>query len=157
MRFAPRNAKDCAFFVPLRSFRRPNDSIRRKFDSGHRPFIARAPKRVMINAGFAVTARFDFWGSTMRKTFTSLAFAALASLGLALTPLPAASQMREIDPSNLQIASDLVHPAPHPVTSPTTKDHSYDSDHATGDPTTSEVQVGYTAGRDGLCNDKIKQ
>src|SRR3546814_2374087 len=57
MRFAPRNAKDCAFFVPLRSFRRPNDSIRRKFDSGHRPFIARAPKRVMINAGFAVTAR----------------------------------------------------------------------------------------------------
>src|SRR3546814_1166516 len=81
MRFAPRNAKDCAFFVPLRSFRRPNDSIRRKFDSGHRPFIARAPKRVMINAGFAVTARFDFWGSTMRKTFTSLAFAALASLG----------------------------------------------------------------------------
>src|SRR3546814_18961837 len=48
MRFAPRNAKDCAFFVPLRSFRRPNDSIRRKFDSGHRPFIARAPKRVMI-------------------------------------------------------------------------------------------------------------
>src|SRR3546814_14717284 len=69
--------------------------------------IARAPKRVMINAGFAVTARFDFWGSTMRKTFTSLAFAALASLGLALTPLPAAAHMRDTDPSNMQNDSEL--------------------------------------------------
>src|SRR5690606_6720883 len=43
MRFAPRNAKDCAFFVPPRRFHRANDSTRRKFDSGHRPFIARAP------------------------------------------------------------------------------------------------------------------
>src|SRR3546814_8930628 len=98
-------------------------------------------KRVMINAGFAVTARFDFWGSTMRKTFTSLAFAALASLGLALTPLPAAAQMREIDPSNMQIASDLDSPAPPPVTSTTTTDQSYDSDLATGDQQTSEVPV----------------
>src|SRR3546814_4540108 len=102
--------------------------------------IARAPKRVMINAGFAVTARFDFWGSTMRKTFTSLAFAALASLGLALTPLPAAAQMREIDPSNMQIDSDLDNPAPPPVTS-TTTDQSYDSDLATGDQQTSEMPV----------------
>src|SRR3546814_14874864 len=53
----------------------------------------------------------------MRKTFTSLAFAAMASLGLALTPLPAAAQMREIDPSNMQIDSDLDNPAPPPVTS----------------------------------------
>src|SRR3546814_20594245 len=86
----------------------------------------------MINAGFAVTARFDFWGSTMRKTFTSLAFAALASLGLALTPLPAAAQMREIDPSNMQIDSDLDNPAPPPVPSTTPTDQSYDSDLATG-------------------------
>src|SRR3546814_17614212 len=95
----------------------------------------------MINAGFAVTARFDFWGSTMRKTFTSLAFAALASLGLALTPLPAAAQMREIDPSNMQIDSDLDNPAPPPVTSTTTTDPSYDSDLATGDQQSSEVPV----------------
>lgn len=95
----------------------------------------------MINAGFAVTARFDFWGFHMRKTFTSLAFAALASLGLALTPLPAAAQMREIDPSNMQIDSDLDNPAPPPVTSTTTTDQSYDSDLATGDQQTSEVPV----------------
>ena len=94
----------------------------------------------MINAGFAVKARFDFWGSNMRKTFTSLALAAMASLGLALTPLPAAAQMREIDPSNMEIDSDLDNPAPPPVTS-TTTDPSYDSDLATGDQQTSEVPV----------------
>src|SRR3546814_17446775 len=77
----------------------------------------------------------------MRKTFTSLAFAALASLCLALTPLPAAAQMREIDPSNMQIDSDLDSPAPPPVTSTTTTDQSYDSDLATGDQQTSEVPV----------------
>ena len=50
----------------------------------------------MINACFAVEALFDFWGSHMRKRFTSLALAAIASFGLALSPIPAAAQMREI-------------------------------------------------------------
>src|SRR3546814_19202367 len=72
MRFAPRNAKACAFFVPLRSFRRPNDSIRRNFDSGHRPFISRAPTLVLINARFAVMARLDLLGSTILMKFNNL-------------------------------------------------------------------------------------
>src|SRR3546814_12608614 len=95
----------------------------------------------MMSAGVAGTARFDFWGSTMRKTFTSLAFAALASLGLALTPLPAAAQMREIDPSNMQIDSDLDNPAPPPVTSTTTTDQSYDSD----------LEIGRASCRERVC------
>src|SRR3546814_20096416 len=49
--------------------------------------------------------------------------------------------MREIDPSNMQIDSDLDSPAPPPVTSTTTTDQSYDSDLATGDQQTSEVPV----------------
>src|SRR3546814_17306190 len=49
--------------------------------------------------------------------------------------------MREIDPSNMQIDSDLDNPAPPPVTSTTTTDQSYDSDLATGDQQTSEVPV----------------
>src|SRR3546814_14290809 len=48
--------------------------------------------------------------------------------------------MREIDPSNMQIDSDLDNPAPPPVTS-TTTDQSYDSDLATGDQQTSEMPV----------------
>src|SRR3546814_13390410 len=49
--------------------------------------------------------------------------------------------MREIDPSNMQIDSDLDNPAPPPVTSTTTTDQSYDSDLATGAQQTSEVPV----------------
>ncbi|MBJ7502101.1 MAG: DUF1134 domain-containing protein [Sphingopyxis sp.] len=75
----------------------------------------------------------------MRKTFTSLALAAAASLGLALAPLPAAAQMREIDPSNTAIDSDLDNPAPPPVATDTPPGESYDSDLATGDQQTSEV------------------
>src|SRR3546814_18848616 len=44
MRFAPHNAKDCAFFVPLRSFRRPNDSVRLQFDPVTPPFISTTAK-----------------------------------------------------------------------------------------------------------------
>ncbi|KTE10794.1 DUF1134 domain-containing protein [Sphingopyxis sp. H115] len=77
----------------------------------------------------------------MRKTFTSLALTALASIGLALTPLPAAAQMREIDPSNMQIDSDLDNPAPPAAPSEPTTEESYDSDLATGDQQTSEVPV----------------
>lgn len=75
----------------------------------------------------------------MRKTFTSLALATLASLGLALAPLPAAAQMREIDPSNTTIDSDIDNPTPPPVTNDTPIDNSYDSDLATGDQQTSEM------------------
>jgi hypothetical protein len=77
----------------------------------------------------------------MKKTFTSLALAALASLGLALTPVPTAAQMREIDPSNTQIDADLDNPAPPPVTSEPSPEGSYDSDLATGDQQTSEAPV----------------
>ncbi|MBB6424638.1 DUF1134 domain-containing protein [Sphingopyxis sp. JAI128] len=85
----------------------------------------------------------------MRKMFTSLAFSGLASIGLALTPLPAAAQMREIDPSNMQIDSDLDNPSPPATSSEPTTSDSYDSDLATGDQQTSEVPVdGTTAGAD---------
>lgn len=99
----------------------------------------------MINAGFGAYAPFGTWGSNMRKTFTGLAFAALASLGLMLAPLPAAAQMREIDPSNTQIDSDLDNPAPPPVSSEPAPEDSYNSDLATGDQQTSEVPVDGTA------------
>ena len=92
----------------------------------------------MINAGFGAHAPFEFWGSDMRKTFTSFALAAMASLGLALSPVPAAAQMREIDP-NTTIDSDLDNPAPSPPVSSDSTDEviNYDSDLATGDQQTS--------------------
>jgi len=92
----------------------------------------------MINAEFGACASFDLWGSNMRKTFTSLALAAMASLGLALTPLPAAAQMREVDPNSTTIDYDLNNPAP-PASSDSTAGTSYDSDLATGDQQTSET------------------
>ena len=100
----------------------------------------------MINAGFGAHAPFEFWGSDMRKTFTSFALAAMASLGLALSPVPAAAQMREIDP-NTTIDSDLDNPAPPPPVSSDSTDEviNYDSDLATGDQQTSEAPVDGTA------------
>jgi hypothetical protein len=92
----------------------------------------------MISAEFGARASLDLWGSNMRKTFTSLALAAMASLGLALTPLPAAAQMREVDP-NASIDADLDNPAPTPPPGDPSSDASYDSDLATGDQQTSEV------------------
>jgi hypothetical protein len=77
----------------------------------------------------------------MRKTFTSLAFAAVASLGLALSPLPASAQMREVDPNATTIDADIDNPAPTPPASDTSSDPSYDSDLATGDQQTSETPV----------------
>lgn len=79
----------------------------------------------------------------MRKTFTSLALAAAASLALA--PVPAAAQMREIDPSNTAIDSDLDNPAPPPVTGNAPSGESYDSDLATGDQQTNETPADSTA------------
>ncbi len=100
----------------------------------------------MINAGFGAHAPFEFWGSDMRKTFTSFALAAMASLGLALSPVPAAAQMREIDP-NTTIDSDLDNPAsPPPVSSNSTDEViNYDSDLATGDQQTSAAPADGTA------------
>ena len=100
----------------------------------------------MINVGFGAHAPFEFWGSDMRKTFTSFALAAMASLGLALSPVPAAAQMREIDP-NTTIDSDLDNPAPPPPVSSDSTDEviNYDSDLATGDQQTSEAPVDGTA------------
>jgi hypothetical protein len=145
MRFAPRNVKDGPFSASLMALRRQFDSVWRKIDSGHRRFIARPAKRVMINAVFAVVATDNSWGSLMRKTFTSLALATLASIGLALTPVPVAAQMREIDPSSMQVDSDLDNPSPPPATSDPLPSESYDSDLATGDQQTSEVPADDTA------------
>lgn len=100
----------------------------------------------MIEADFGVDTPFDFWGSNMRKTFISLAFAAMASLGLALSPLPAAAQMREVDPNSTTIDADIDNPTPANEAS---SDPSYDSDLATGDQQTSEtppVDSGATSG-----------
>lgn len=80
----------------------------------------------------------------MRKTFTSLAFAAVASLGLALSPLPAAAQMREVDP-NTALDSDLDNPRPTAPSSSSSNNSSYDSDLATGDQQTSTTPVDSTA------------
>ena len=99
----------------------------------------------MINADFGAHAPFENWGSNMRKTFTSLALAAMASLSLALSPVPAAGQMREFDPNSID--ADLDNPAPPPPVSNDTTDEviDYDSDLATGDQQTSEVPVDGTA------------
>lgn len=95
----------------------------------------------MIETDFGALVPFDFWGSNMRKTFTSLALAAMTSLGLALTPLPAAAQMREVDPNSTSIDADLNNPPPPPTSSDSTAGTSYDSDLATGDQQTSETPV----------------
>lgn len=93
----------------------------------------------MIETDCGASVPFDFWGSNMRKTFSGLALAAMASLGLALAPLPAAAQMREVDPNNTSIDSDLNNPPPPPSWSDSTAGTSYDSDLATGDQQTSET------------------
>jgi hypothetical protein len=100
----------------------------------------------MINAGFGAHAPIEFWGSDMRKTFTSFALAAMASLGLALSPVPTAAQMREIDP-NTTIDSDLDNPAPPPPVSSDSTDEviNYDSDLATDDQQTSAAPADGTA------------
>jgi len=100
----------------------------------------------MINAGFGAHAPFEFWGSDMRKTFTSFALAAIVSLGLALSPVPAAAQMREIDP-NTTIDSDIDNPAPPPPVSSDSTDEiiNYDSDLATGDQQTSAAPADGSA------------
>ena len=99
----------------------------------------------MINAEFGARAPKDFWGFTMRKRFTGLVVGAMAALGMALSPLPAAAQMREIDPNSTVVDSDIDNPAPPPASSETYNEPSYDSDLATGDQQTSETPVDSTA------------
>lgn len=79
----------------------------------------------------------------MRKTFTSFALAAAAALGLALSPVPAAAQMREFDP-NTAIDSDLDNPTSPPSVSSDSSDEviNYDSDLATGNQQTGDVTSG---------------
>lgn len=81
----------------------------------------------------------------MRKRFTGLVVGAMAVLGMALSPLPAAAQMREIDPNSTVVDSDIDNPAPPPAPSETYNEPSYDSDLATGDQQTSETPVDSTA------------
>lgn len=71
----------------------------------------------------------------MRSSITNFVLAAAASLGLAMSALPAAAQMTEIDP-NTAIDADLNNPTPPPPPASDTttgSDTSYDSDLATGD------------------------
>src|SRR3546814_18290898 len=71
----------------------------------------------------------------MRPVLTKFAAMALATLGLALSPLPAAAQMTEVDP-NTVIDSDLDNPdqtpPPPAYPSPDSSTPSYDGDLATG-------------------------
>ena len=53
--------------------------------------------------------------------------------------------MREIDPSNMRIDSDLDNPPPPATTGEPAAGESYDSDLAIGDEQTSEVPVGVPA------------
>ncbi len=111
----------------------------------------------MINTGFGAHAPFEFWGSDMRKTFTSLALAACAALGLAPSLLPAAAQMREVDP-NTAIDPDLDNPAPPPPVSSEPTDNeviNYDSDLATGNQTTGEAPVDGTTTSGNMATDAV--
>lgn len=84
-------------------------------------------------------------GEYMRQSFSKLAAMTIASIGLALSPLPAAAQMTEIDP-NTAIDADLNNPAPPPPPASTTSgETSYDSDLATGDQVTAPDAATTTA------------
>lgn len=67
----------------------------------------------------------------MRKTISSFAIMAFATIGLTLTPIPAAAQMQSVDP-NAAIDADLDNPSPAPPAyEPPSSD--INSDLATGD------------------------
>lgn len=72
-------------------------------------------------------------GDFMRKPLATFVITAMASFGLALSPLPAAAQMTSIDP-NTSIDADLDNPTPPPYTPPVNDsyDSTLDSDLATG-------------------------
>ena len=66
----------------------------------------------------------------MRRALATFTAAAIAAIGLALSPLPAAAQMTSVDP-NTAIDADLNNPSPPPPSTPPAND-SYSSDLATG-------------------------
>ncbi|WP_422061272.1 DUF1134 domain-containing protein [Sphingopyxis sp.] len=69
----------------------------------------------------------------MRKTLTTFAVTAVASIGLMLSPVAAGAQMTSVDP-NAAIDSDLDNPRPEtPPPAPASSDPALDSDLATGD------------------------
>lgn len=68
----------------------------------------------------------------MRKTLTTFAVTAFASIGLIFSPVTASAQMTSVDP-NTAIDSDLDNPAPTPPQPPASSDSSLDSDLATGE------------------------
>ena len=87
----------------------------------------------MINAEFRRTAPKGDPGDMMRKTIHSFTIAALAAMGLALSPLPTAAQMTQVDP-NSAIDADLDNPSSSaPADTGTSYDDSLDRDLATGD------------------------
>jgi hypothetical protein len=69
-------------------------------------------------------------GEFMRRALATFTAAAIAAIGLALSPLPAAAQMTSVDP-NTAIDADLNNPSPPPPATPPAND-SYSSDLATG-------------------------
>ena len=81
----------------------------------------------------------------MRQSLTKWTLMAVASIGIALSPLPAAAQMTEIDP-NSAIDADLDNPAPPPPPAETmSSDPALDSDLATGDAVTAPAPSTTTA------------
>ena len=98
----------------------------------------------------------------MRKTINSFAVAALAAIGLALSPAPVAAQMQAVDP-NSAIDADLDNPSPSPPAIPAPSyDESLDSDLAQGEqqydsvtengtvPATANADAGSTYKQDDL-------
>lgn len=81
------------------------------------------------------------WGKMMRHMFTRFTTVGIAAIGLALSPLPLAAQMTEVDPNTVLDADlDSPQPAPPPATSTDPyADPALDSDLATGDEQTSGV------------------
>lgn len=68
----------------------------------------------------------------MKRKFTSLAVAAFASIGLALSPVAASAQMTSVDP-NSAIDADLNNPQPSTPAPAPASDPTWSSDLATGD------------------------
>lgn len=83
----------------------------------------------------------------MGKSFTRLAVAACAAIGIALAPVSGLAQMREFDP-NTTIDADLDRPAPPPpaVADPDDEVIDYDSDLATGNDQAANGTTGGSVG-----------
>jgi hypothetical protein len=132
MRFATRNVKHCPFLTLHSAPHSKNDSVWRKIDSSHRPFIAADSLSESWLSRVARCAPTDF-GGHMRNSLTSFAVTAAAAIGLLLSPAAAGAQMTSVDP-NTAIDSDLDSPRTEtPAPPPANTSPSLDSDLATGD------------------------